>query len=162
MNLLTRRNQRDDGWFESSMTFTLDVRLDLDQEEQHFFKQYALAEVVIYNGANRDAYGEASEEHWGEAENNLAKAFELPNPVDTVSHALSGIFYLGSSTVYYLLSGASLQITLGTIVEGQHIECQSLEETLSIEQMIKEAVKYLADYVDLALTFNGGEELNEY
>ena len=49
-----------------------------------------------------------------------------------------------------------------SLLEGKHLESGSLEEMLAVSDNIRGSVEYLANYLQVALTFDGREELDEY
>jgi hypothetical protein len=165
MHLLIARNQRDDGWIWSSMTFLLDVRLDLTDEEQELFDKYGLYDVVIYDSDARVQHAYSAIESY-EASAEAGEAVPLFPAVEELHTALGNAFvsfwHLGAGATHSLLSMASLRITLGTLVSGQHLESESLEEILAVASEVGGATQYLAAYFDLALTFDGREDLSEY
>jgi hypothetical protein len=61
-----------------------------------------------------------------------------------------------------LLSWLTLQITLGSMVAGQRIESQNLEEILIIADLLRQAAEYTAGYFQLAFEFDDREELSEH
>ena len=74
----------------------------------------------------------------------------------------SAIWNTGAAATHLAISYLSLRITLGTLIDGQHVESQDLGELLNVETNITEAVRYLANYLNIAVTFDGREELDEY
>ena len=61
---------------------------------------------------------------------------------DDSSPLFEAFQHLGSGWVSAILARLSLQITLGSLVEGQHVETESLEEIVAVENVIKEGVSY--------------------
>ena len=55
----------------------------------------------------------------------------------------------------------ALRITIRKLLRGIHVESRSLEELLDTEQDIKDAVEGLKNYLAIAGTFTGQEELVE-
>jgi hypothetical protein len=165
MHLLLRRSQRDDGWVWSSMTFLLDARLDLDAEEQHLFEKYQLYGVAVYDSDARVQHAHSAMESYASSEKS-ADAVPLFPAVDEIhialGNAFASIWHLGAGITHDIMSTLSLQISLGSLVGGQHIESQDLEELLSVAANIHSAVGYLANYLNVALTFDGREELTEH
>jgi hypothetical protein len=63
---------------------------------------------------------------------------------------------------YNLLGKLDLQLTLQGLIDGISIESQDLEEILVIETYIRQSTAFLADHLNVAITFDGREELNEH
>lgn len=166
MHLLLRKSQRDDGWVLSSVTFIIEAQLELTLDEAELFDKYNLADVVIYDSENRVYYGAASAESYHESSQSFGSVPVFIRSADDVANIIGGIaagfWHLGSGVVYHTASALSLQITLGSLIDGQYVESESLEETLALYNTIKGAVQYIADYLDVALTFDGREDLSEF
>lgn len=165
MHLLLRRSQRDDGWIFSSMIFLLDAQLDLTPDEQELFEKYDLLSHVVYDSDAREQYAHAAIERF-EAATKPTKPIPIfePSAADIASQFSNIASMLWNSAVgatYGLISDLSLRITLGTLIDGQHFESESLEEMLTVEDNIKQATEYLANYLHVALTFDGREDLSE-
>jgi hypothetical protein len=165
MHLLLRRSQRDDGWIWNSMTFLLDVRLELTTEERELFEKYDLRSFVVYDSdafvqhtySAIERYDAASKPMtpmpWEPSAGHLATAFgEIAASLWNTSVAAS----------HEIVSMLALRITLGSLIDGQHFESQDLEELLTVEDNIEQATTYLANYLQVALTFDGREDLSEH
>ena len=149
MHLLTRRLQRDDGWFESAMTFVLDAQLDLTPEEKFLFYKYDLAERVIYNSEDFLAHLKAADEHREEA---------AKDDQDLLTSTYHSFAAFGEN----IWGKLSLQLTLQNLLDGAHVESADLEEILYIESLVRQSSEFVADYLKVALTFDSHEELSEY
>jgi hypothetical protein len=166
MHLLIRTSQRDDGWIWSSMTFILDVRLDLDEDEEEQFTRYGLHKIIVYDSQALQDRAQAADEH---REALKADRPKLPANASIEEQVMNELSYL-ASTFYHsfaalghdLLSWLTLQITLGSMIQGQRIESQNLEEITTIANLLREAAEYTASYFEVALTFDGREELSEW
>jgi hypothetical protein len=166
MYLLMRKTQRDDGWVWSSMTFILEVRLDLDDDEQELFDQYGLRKLIVYDSQALQDAAQAADEH---REALHAERPKLPHDasitdqvVNDFSNVTSAIYHTFAALGHDLYSWLTLQITLGSLVDGQVIESQNLEEILTIADLIRQAAEYTAGYFKLALEFDDREELSEH
>src|SRR5262249_32789736 len=60
------------------------------------------------------------------------------------------------------MAGLSLRITVSSLMKGHHVECQSLNELLGAERAIVEAVQSLREYLNVAATFDGREDILEF
>jgi hypothetical protein len=165
MHLLIRRSQYDSGWFSTTMVFELDARLDLDAEEQELFDKYALYDRVVYNSDaflqhlhSADQYREAAD-----AQTNVPLNAPLEDHIVTAATDLTVTAYNSVlALAHNILGRLSLQITLQSLVDGVHIESEDLEEILTVAELIRTGTEFLASYLDVAVTFDGREELDDY
>jgi hypothetical protein len=155
MHLLLRRSQRDDGWISTSMMFLLDARIDLTAEEHDLFEKYQLHDLVVYDSEPRTHHGDAAYDHFG-------KATEVPVWNPSFYDLATSLWNSALGTAHGLLTYLSLRITLGDLLDGQHIESEDLDQILIAEENIATAAKYMSDYFNVALTFDGAEELRDY
>ena len=162
MHLLIRKSQRDDGWFASAITFILDARLDLDDEEQELFERYRLYEMIVYSSNAKIQHLHSAIEDYEAAQKTMTPLPWEPSVLE-LSRAFLEIgvmtWHLGAGAAHEVASALSLQITLGTLTNGQHLETESLEEILAVANSITASVEYLSTYLGVALTFDGREEL---
>ncbi len=165
MHLLLSRAQRDDGWIWNSMTFLLDVRLELTAEENELFERYDLHSVVVYDSDARIQHAHSAVEHIEKLEKPVEwRTGEKPieDLVGILGDLSSMLWNTTAGVTHGVISMMSLQITLGSLVAGQHFESQDLNEILTVAENISAATKYLADYLEVAITFDGREQLDEY
>jgi hypothetical protein len=149
MHILTRRSQRDDGWFESSMRFLLYAQLELNPEEEFLFKKYSIADRVVYNSAGFLEQLQAADEARDEAAKDDADLWT--------------VYYNSFAALYHNIAGKlELQITLQNLIDGLTTESQDIEEILFIENLVRQGVEFIAQYFELAFTFDSREELHEY
>ncbi len=165
MHLLLRRSQRDDGWIWSSITFLLDARLDLAPEELELFHKYNLYDFVVYDSDPRVQHAHSAGERFDAAAKPMTPVPWEPSLGDLATafgEIGASLWHVAAGTTHGLFSMIALQITLGSLVAGQHFESESLEEILTVANNIQQATEYLATYLDVALTFDGREELSEH
>jgi hypothetical protein len=165
MHLLLRRSQRDDGWLFSSIMFLLDARLDLTPEEEELFINYQLAEVVVYDSDQRVQHAYNADRHFQAAAEPMAKLPWEPSLgqlANAFGEIAASLWNTAAGATYAIASTFSLSITLGSLARGQHFESEELEEILTVENNIREAVEYLGNYLRVAVTFDGYEDLSEH
>jgi hypothetical protein len=141
--------QRDDGWIQSSITFILYAQLDLSEEERFQFEKYDLYSRVVYNSEDFLQNLEAADKHREKAAEPEAELSEI------ISNSLSALYY-------NIVGRVSLQLTVQNLFDGIRIESQELDEMLRVEKAIQSAALGLSSYLDVALTFDGQEQLDEY
>ena len=140
MQLKLRRTQRDGGLLKDTAIFCLDARAEYTPQELKDIDRYRLAGQVVYNSEASKRALEASER--AAAANTIAGGFKS----------------LGLA----LLAGMKLNISIGSLARGHHIECKSLEELLGAEEALMDACKNLTAFLDTAATFDGREVVIDF
>ena len=59
------------------------------------------------------------------------------------------------------MAALTLQVTINSLVKGQHIACKELDEMLAAEGAMVEACNTVKTYLETALSFDGRETLVE-
>jgi len=130
MQLKIRRAQRGGGL--GAAVLTLNVMVDLTDEERTLFDRHKWWGVVVYS--SRDADRNAA---W-------ARARDLKGLFAVILDKINRRFF-----------------TMRNLVAGQQIECRDLPEMLDAEQQIRDACTNLKTYVEVAKRFDGSEEVVE-
>lgn len=139
MRVFFRRSQRRGGVFSSAPIFALDAHIELTSEENQLIETYQLYKEILYSS-------EAAKRHGAEL-------------AETVSHTgLRGLAKAAMSRAMYELS---LKCTVQSLIKGQNIECKDLGELVAAEAAITEAAQTLKGYLEVAVTFDGREEIIE-
>ena len=147
------------------MLFMLDAQLDLMDEEQELFEKYDLRSFVIYDS---DAFLQRTHsaiERYDAATKPMTPMPWEPSASDlaTAFSEIAGLVWNSAiGATHEVMSLMALRITLGTLIDGQHFESGSLEEILAVEDNVRQATEYLASYLQIALTFDGREDLSEH
>lgn len=165
MHLLLRRTQRDDGWISTSMVFMLDAQLGLTAEEHNLFERYDLRDFVVYDSDAFIQHTYSAIERYESAGKPMTPMPWEPTPRDlatTFGEIAASVWNTAVGATHEILSLMTLRVTLGSLADGQHVESANLEEILLVEDNIRQAIEYLASYLQLALTFDGREDLNEF
>lgn len=110
MKLRISRSQKSSGMVHKSVMFALDARVELTPEEQKDVKKYELAKEVIYNS-------EASRRH-------------LETSAAYNDGTAQGLL---KSAMHLAMAKMKLNITIGSLVNGHHIEAKSLDELKGAE-----------------------------
>jgi len=134
MQLVLKRDQGSKGMMNKSVVFIINARADLTEEEKHNVEKYKLGDQTIYNSENAQKHLEAGRASAGAA-GRLARL---------------------------AMARMSLRVTVNSLMNGQQITCSTLEEAADAEDAIRGACEYLKQYLDVAATFNGGQEVVEY
>ena len=133
MQLLLRRSQRTGGLMGGKTIFALNIRAEYSPDERASINKYGLGGEVIYNS-------QKATEH-----------------LDRAQQA-TGVF---KALGFVALAKMNLNVTIASLAKGQYIECKDLAELVGCEEAIRTACKNVRSYLDVAATFDGGEEAVE-
>lgn len=147
MQLKLRRSQRTAGLTGGKILFALDARIEPSAEEASLIKKYKLGGMVVYDSDARKKHAEAGYGHFDEAASSSVGRSLWKNARGLASAAMMAL---------------SLRVTVDGLMSGQHIECKNLDELIGAEQQIIEACKTTKAYLEVALTFDGREEVLEF
>jgi len=139
MYLKLARSQKVKGMMSKTVVFVLDARVEYTSEEQQRIKAYGLDKQVIYNSS---AAAERIEKGRAALESGTAGG-------------------LLSATMSLAMSKLSLNVTIGSLAEGHHIETESLTEILDAEEAIIKGCENVKSFIELAATFDGTERVLE-
>jgi hypothetical protein len=119
--------------------FCIDARAHLTDEERKSVDKYKLGKECIYSS-------------------EMSK-----RAMATGDAALDGSVR-GSlkSMVMTTVAALSMNITVNSLVAGQHVECKSLDELTAVEEAIMLGALNLHRYLETAKTFDGREDVFEY
>ena len=156
--LKLKRSQR------SSLTgkviFILDARVDLNREEVGLIRKYRLGDDVVYESSARKARQEATVAH---LEVGAASKTSYRDSAGTQMLGVGKTFYrLARAGISATAAALSLRVTINSLMSGVHVECKSMGELMEAETAIVEAARSVRDYLDLAETFDGREEVLEF
>jgi hypothetical protein len=139
MELKIKRSQGSKGLMGKNVTFIINARANLTNEEQANIKKYGLGKDVLYNSEEAEAH----------AARGRARAES-----GTVGGLAGAFVSLARATL-------SLRITIDSLMQGQQIECKDLGEALAAEEAIHDACQNLVGYIHAASLFDGTEHTIE-
>lgn len=145
MQLKIQRSQR--VGITNIVIFCLDIRADYSAEEQHNIQRYRLGSQGIYNSR-------AAQKHFAAAETHLAQT-QIGTTGQRAGGLVKGVFSMA-------LAHMQLNVTVGSLGRGHHIECKDLEELLEAEDTLRTACKNLTRFLEVADTFDGSEVVISY
>jgi hypothetical protein len=145
MQLKIQRSQRTS--ITNAVIFCLDIRADYSAEEQHNIQKYKLGAQGVYNSR-------AAQKHFASAEGHLDQTQS-----GTSGQRLGG---LAKGAFSMALAHLQLNVTVGSLAKGHHIECKDLQELLEAEDTLRTACKNLTRFLEVASTFNGSETVVTY
>ena len=140
MKLRISRSQKDGGMMSKTVSFAIDARAELTPEEASNVKKYKLGKQVIYNS-------QRSKENLDKLQANLA------------SGKGSGVL---KSFGNLAMAKLSLNITIDSLVKGQHIEAKDMDEVVDAEDALRSACENMVSTLAAAATFDGREEVIEF
>lgn len=158
MHLKLRRAQR--AGVMGRVIFALDVRIEPSSEQLALIRKYGLGKMIVYDSEARKQHTTAAEAHMDAAADAGAGA---PFTGAGAAKALGSTLWRTAKGAARAAAAAfSLRCTIESLIAGQHIECKDLNELLGAEQAIKEACETTRAFLDVAITFDGREEVIEY
>lgn len=156
MRLKLKRSQRSGAF--GKVIFVLDARMELTRDEYELLRKYRLGSDVIYESSSRLQRKEATQAH-------LEMTKGGARLTDSAGAQLMGVaktlFWFGRASISATAASLSLRITINSLISGVHVECKSMAELLGAENAIREAARNLRGYLDVAVTFDGREEIVE-
>lgn len=155
MLLKVKRSQRAGGMLANKVIFILDARAEPTAEEAALIKKYGLGKMNVYDS-------EARKKHQANAYGHFDAAASAP-VFNASGKSIGGSLWsnargLASSAMMAL----SLSVTVDSLISGQHIECKDLDELLGAQLAMMEACKNTKNYLEVASTFDGREEVLEF
>ena len=140
MQLKLKRSQRTAGMMGGKVVYMLDARAELTPDEQRLVATHGLGKLSIYDSEGRKKRMEAAGER------------------------LSGGGLLGTARglASVAMAAMSLQVTIDSLTSGHHIECKTMDELLGADSAIREGCENLRAYLDVAVTFDGREEIVQF
>jgi len=140
MKLKISRSQKSKGVMSKDMIFCLDARVELTKQESDAVKKYHLGNQAVYNSAR-------SKHHLDKGAQDVASK--------TLIGIIKGFFRLGMAKL-------ALNITIDSLTKGQHIECKDMFELLESQDAIEKACEQTKQFIEIAETFDGQENIVEY
>ena len=140
MQLKLKRSQRTAGMMGGKVVYMLDARAELTPDERSLVNKHGLGKLAIYDSEARKKQMQAAGER------------------------LLGGGLLGTARglASAAMAAMSLQITIDSLVSGHHVECKTMDELIGAESAIREGCENLRAYLDIAVTFDGREEIVDF
>lgn len=148
MQLILKRNQRTAGMLGNKILFGLDAKVDLTADERDNVNKYNLGSLVIYDSEAR--------------QKNAALAAAHGESIGDGRGIGRSLIGFAASAARAAAAALSLRVTIDSLANGQHIECNNLDELLGAEDAIRQACATCRGYLDTAATFDGREEVVEF
>jgi hypothetical protein len=137
MQLKIQRSQRMSGLVSSKVAFALNARIQLKPEEEALVKKYRLGSTTVYDSETRKKH------------------------VDTMAETGRSVGLL-RGLASSAMAALSLHVTIDSLVNGQVIETKSLPELSAAEAAIHDACDSVKQFLAIAATFDGTEQVFEY
>ena len=140
MQLKLRRSQRTAGMMGGKVVYMLDARAELTPDEKALVAKHGLGKLAIYDSEGRKKQAQAAGERL----------------------AGGGLLGTARGLASVAMAAMSLQVTIDSLTSGHHIECKTMDELLGADSAIREGCENLRTYLELAVTFDGREEIVEF
>jgi hypothetical protein len=157
MSLKLKRSQR--AGVMGKIIFALDARMGLNAEDHALVRKYHLGGLIIYDSSAREKYAEATKAHLEMTREHAPLSAGLTTQLFGLGKTL---YRVGRASVSATMAALSLRVTVNSLIQGVHIECNSMDELLAAENAIREAGANLKAYLQTATTFDGREEIIEF
>jgi hypothetical protein len=139
--------------------FMIDARMEVAAEEHRLVGRYGLGELLVYSSAAGDkqlaamkARKESTNAHpgfWARATEELVDIFRM-------------LLTLSMAGAHATMAVYDLKITASKLLRGVHIHCTDMDEVIVAKNAIVQAGKNLREYLDVAQSFDGSEEIHEF
>jgi hypothetical protein len=139
--------------------FMIDARMDVAAEERRLVGRYGLGDLLVYSSTGSDkqlaamkARTESTKVHlgfWARATEELIDAFRM-------------LLTLSMAGAHATMAAYDLKITASKLLRGVHIHCTDMDEVIVAKNAIVQAGKNLRNYLDVAQSFDGSEEIHEF
>ena len=140
MQLKLKRSQRTAGMMSGKVVYMLDARAELTPEEKALVAKHGLGKLSIYDSEARK------------------------KQMQTAGERMAGGGLLGTARglASVAMAAMALQITIDSLTNGHHIECKTMDELLGADSALREGCENLRTYLDVAVTFDGREEIVQF
>jgi hypothetical protein len=162
IEVLFKRSQRV-NWY-GRIVFGVTARLGMTEKQLMLVRRYWLGRVIAFDSLRRQRQNELARMHL-----QLAASIK-PEPRDkkALSQFLAfaktiflSVFYLLRGLFSFLFGFLFIRITIAKLARGKLIESKDLVLVLQAKEAIEETARYLKEYLTVAETFDGREELFE-
>jgi hypothetical protein len=154
----TKRSKKRKG-LRRKMVFVLDARMAVSPDIRKEIVEYDLGGRLIYDSLARKHHTEQMKKHQETTKQN-------PGWRDPIEKQALGFvkFIFRAVRVVISATRASLavRVTVASLLRGAHIECRDLNELCGAEQAIEQAGEKIRDFIDVARTFDGREEIRVF
>jgi hypothetical protein len=140
MQLKIQRSQRKSVL--GAVVFCLDLRADYTSEERDDIRKYGLGSQVVYSSR-------AARQHALNASVHFDRV--------ATDRAGGGAKGLARGALSAVMAKLNLNVSIGSLAKGHHIECKDLEEMIAAEEELRFACRDITKYLQVAATFNGSE-----
>ncbi len=140
MQLKLKRSQRTAGMMGGKVVYMLDARAELTPEEKALVTKHGLGKLSIYDSEARKKQTQAAGERL----------------------AGGGLLGTARGLASVAMAAMALQITIDSLTSGHHIECKTVDELLGADSALREGCENLRTYFDVAVTFDGREEIVQF
>jgi hypothetical protein len=162
IGVLFKRSQRL-NWY-GRVVFGITARLGLTEKQLSLVRRYWLGRVVAFDSLRRQRQNELARMHLQLAASMKAEPKDkkaLSQILAFIKTVLLSVFYLLRALFSFLFGFLFIRITIAKLARGKLIESKDLVLVLQAKEAIEETARYLKEYLTVAETFDGREELFE-
>jgi hypothetical protein len=160
MALKLKRSQKQSTF--GAIIYILDARMDVSAEVRDQIYKHRLGNRLVYESEARQKHRANALGHAADSADAASDVGLVPTPGQIGKGLLKTTWKLGRAGVSAARASMALRITIDSLIAGVHVECKSMEELLDAEDAIRQAAENLKGYVEVAKTFDGGEEIVEF
>jgi len=162
IQVLFKRTQRV-NWY-GRVVFGIIARLSMDHKQFSLVRKYWLGRVIAFDSLRRQRQNQLSRMHL-----QLAASLK-PEQSDkkpsswlwiAIKYYFFLFFYLLRALISFLIGFLFIRITIAKLIRGKLVESKDLVLLLQAKDAIEASAKYLKEYLTIAETFDGREELFE-
>jgi len=139
--------------------FMIDARMEVAAEERRLVGKYGLGDLLVYSSTGTDKQLAAMKARtestklrpgfWASAWEELMDVFRM-------------LLTLSMAGADAAVTANDLKITVSKLLRGMHIHCTDMNEVIVAKNAIVQAGKNLRQYLDVAQSFDGSEEIHEF
>jgi hypothetical protein len=162
IGVLFKRSQRV-NWY-GRIIFGITARLGMTEAQLTLIRRYWLGRVIAFDSLRRQRQNELARMHLQLAASMKAEPKDkkaLSQILAFIKTVLLSVFYLLRALFNFLFGFLFIRITIAKLARGKLIESKDLVLALQAKEAIEETARYLKEYLTVAETFDGREELFE-
>lgn len=157
-----KRTQRLD-WY-GRVVFGLNVELGMTERQLQLVRRYRLGRVIVFDSLRRQEQNELVRLHMQQVVNVQVGPVKKPSfwrqLWTVIKVILTALFWLLRALISFLVGLLAIRVRIANLIRGTIVESKDLALLLEAKQAIEDSSKYLRDYLLLAETFDGREEIH--
>ena len=163
VQVLFKRSQRV-NWY-GRVIFGITARLSMTEKQLALVRKYWLGRVIAFDSLRRQRQNELARLHLQLAMTASADAHDKKKFWSrrwaTVRTFFKRLFWIITASIGFILSFFFIRVTIAKLARGKLIESKDLALLMQSKEAVEDSTTYLREYLVLAETFHGEEELFE-